>query len=149
MKYIDAINSCQAKGADLADVLTESRTTQLSSLIKAVKSWYKAAWVGLADINTEGLFETPNGNFLECTKYRAWAVGHPRRNRRHEDCVILDTDRMWRAINCKTKLQAICEFYPSKAIKSTTIPKIQNCTKIRNKRNLKIMYIVVACKIIC
>ncbi|RZB66654.1 uncharacterized protein BDFB_004386 [Asbolus verrucosus] len=130
--YTEAINFCQNLGADLADVMSEVRTNALSTLLKSQRGWYKAAYVGLEDTDVEGTFENPMGNFLQCTKYRAWSVGHPRPNRKHEDCVILDADRVWKAINCKIKQRFICEFYAAPPESPLIEFTNKSCTRIKD-----------------
>ncbi|XP_044268787.1 uncharacterized protein LOC123013970 [Tribolium madens] len=134
MNYTRAALTCQSLGADLADVLSESRTNSLAGLLKSLPNWYKGAYVGLDDIGVEGSFETPMGNSLQCTRFRAWAVGHPRPGRRKEDCVMLDVEKTWRAINCKIKLDFICEFYPTSPTITLNEFKYKNCSHIKSKR---------------
>ncbi|XP_063913659.1 pulmonary surfactant-associated protein A [Zophobas morio] len=134
MNYTDAIYFCQNLGADLANVLSEFRTNTLSALIKPLKNWYKAAYVGLEDMDVEGAFRTPMGTLMECSGFRAWAVGHPRPGRKKEDCVILDADKTWRAINCRIKRPFICEFYPTPPALPVVEFATKDCDKIKNKK---------------
>ncbi|XP_045471044.1 uncharacterized protein LOC123678195 isoform X2 [Harmonia axyridis] len=106
--YTDSITKCQNLGADLADVLTETRTKQLASLVNStVGSWYKASYVGLDDLQSKGLFESSNGNHIYCTKYRAWGPGHPRIKKENYNCVTLHSDRTWEVVPCNVELTAI------------------------------------------
>ncbi|CAH0557072.1 unnamed protein product [Brassicogethes aeneus] len=116
------------------------RTNQLSYFIKnQLTNWYKAAYVGLDDMYQEGLFENAFGSFLGCSRYRAWAPGHPRSKHKNEDCVILDSERTWRVIDCKIKLRAVCELFPHKPVAKLNGFQYKNvsCHKIRNKKKRK------------
>ncbi|XP_008193139.1 uncharacterized protein LOC100142353 isoform X2 [Tribolium castaneum] len=134
MNYSSAARRCQDLGGDLADILTEARTNALAALLKSLPNWYKGAYVGLDDITVEGSFETPMGDFLQCSRFRAWAVGHPRPGRRKEDCVMLDVEKTWRALNCKIKLDFICEFYPTPPDNTLNEFKYQNCSLVKSKK---------------
>lgn len=134
MNYIQAIVNCQNHGGDLADVLSESRTNRLSQMIgNLMSNWYKAAYVGLDDLNEEGLFETAFESYLGCSKFRAWAPGHPMSKNRHQRCVILDSERTWRVIDCRMELPSICELYPQRPVGFGFKFMNRNCKKIWNK----------------
>lgn len=114
MNYIDSVSACQCIGGDLANVVSEARTNALSLLLSnKLMDWQKVAYVGLDDRQKEGRFVTSSGNFLSCYKYRAWGPGQPRSQHRTEDCVLLDSDRTWRVVNCNLKFPALCEIYPT------------------------------------
>ncbi|KAJ8965820.1 hypothetical protein NQ314_003887, partial [Rhamnusium bicolor] len=135
--YNKSIESCQNIGADLADVSSEVRTNYLSNYINnTIQNWYKAAYVGLDDIQEEGIFRTVSGTLLTCFRYRAWGPGHPRSKHKSEDCVILDSDKMWRVVKCRTKLQALCEFYPEKPAELIDYENI-TCNYILDKSKYK------------
>ncbi|KAK9879394.1 hypothetical protein WA026_006463 [Henosepilachna vigintioctopunctata] len=111
--YTETITSCQSIGADLADILSETRTNQLADLINiTLNSWFKASYVGLDDMKSEGIFKSSNGNYLHCIDFRAWGPNHPRSKRKSQDCVTLDVDRTWRTVPCNIKLTSVCEFFP-------------------------------------
>lgn len=132
--YTEAISFCQQRGGDLAHVLSEARTQALSSVIlNEIQEWYKAAYVGLDDTRTEGLFQTPLGAPLSCFKFRAWAPGHPRNKSRRDDCVILDHEKNWKVINCKYKLPFICELYPEEIVNEDNLLGKANCVHLQNK----------------
>nr|CAI5839083.1 unnamed protein product [Callosobruchus analis] len=77
LNYSDSALGCQAINAELADIVTETRTKHLSQYIEStLDGWYKVAYVGLDDIDQEGTFITAQGNSLSsCSRYRAWAPG--------------------------------------------------------------------------
>lgn len=112
--YLDSIEACQYIGADLADVTSEIRTRYLSQIINSsLDLWYKVAYVGLDDFQSQKQFVSVSGTSLDCNRYRAWAPGHPRfESNVKTNCVVLDTKELWRVVRCFRKLPAICEFYP-------------------------------------
>ncbi|XP_074030983.1 collectin-10 [Leptinotarsa decemlineata] len=124
-------------GADLADVSSEIRTRHLSKAINnSLLDWYKVAYIGLDDIDQEGSFMTVSGSPLTCSPFRAWAPGHPRSSRVNEDCVVLDTDKMWRVVDCKSRLPSLCEFYPNKPEKANDLFGV-SCTGTHDKKKRK------------
>ncbi|KAI4464895.1 lithostathine [Holotrichia oblita] len=133
MNYIDSVSACQSIGGDLANVVSEARTNALSLLLSnKLTDWQKVAYVGLDDRRKEGRFVTSLGNFLSCYKYRAWGPGQPRSKHRNEDCVLLDSDKTWRVVNCKLKFSALCEIYPK-------IPPCSTST-IRSERGCELIH---------
>ncbi|CAH1989481.1 unnamed protein product [Acanthoscelides obtectus] len=40
--------------------------------------------------------------------------GHPLKNDDVQDCVVLDSSRMWRTVDCRRPFPALCELYPEK-----------------------------------
>ncbi|XP_054283592.1 uncharacterized protein LOC129000656 [Macrosteles quadrilineatus] len=108
--YTEAVSWCEGEGAQLARVTTVVRTTKLSTLVATLGPTSKLlqAYVGLNDISQEGFFVSVEDEPLNCFDYRAWAPGHPR-SRPIEDCVVLDSRRGWRTVDCTLKLPFICE----------------------------------------
>ncbi|XP_018571135.1 uncharacterized protein LOC108910878 [Anoplophora glabripennis] len=134
--YNRSTEKCQNIGAHLANVLSEIRTNHLSQYINdTLQDWYKVAYIGLNDINEEGNFRTLNGSKLSCFRYRAWGPGHPRSKHRNEDCVVLDSDRMWRVVKCSSKLPALCEFYPSQPLENVDFGNISYHGNSSNGQN--------------
>lgn len=87
------------------------------------------------DIQMEGKFQIASGTLITCSRFRAWAPGHPRSKHKSEDCVILESFRTWRTVKCKVKLFALCEFYPEKPMKlmENEMAKNVSCKNIRKK----------------
>ncbi|ENN75233.1 hypothetical protein YQE_08243, partial [Dendroctonus ponderosae] len=139
--YSQSILACQKKNGELADVSSEKRTILLSQTIKEkLPGLNNAAFVGLDDIETEGVFRTSFGNLLTCSKYRAWAPGHPRSKFPSEDCVTLDAEQMWRTVKChQAKLKALCELYPQppSKVEKLPIPANVTCGHIPTKQKVK------------
>lgn len=131
--YANAIDSCQQIGADLAHVLSESRTNMLSNIVASIPEWFKVAYIGLDDIKQEGEYETPLGDPIACYKWRAWSPGHPRNFIKSDDCVVLDTERSWKVVNCKNKLPFICEYYHM----APSPNKTQDCDELDDKEEQK------------
>lgn len=52
------------------------------------------------------------GDPLDCTTYRAWAPGSPRKARKKFDCVVLTKHRTWVSMPCKNNLPIVCELIP-------------------------------------
>ncbi|XP_066137829.1 uncharacterized protein [Euwallacea fornicatus] len=129
--YSQSILACQNITGDLADVTSEYRTAMLSQVLKdTLSSWYKAAFVGLDDTVREGVFRTGSGMLLTCSNYRAWAPGHPRSKHDAEDCVALDSDKMWRTLKCNSaKLRGLCELYPHPPEMKETVSKNMSCSQ--------------------
>lgn len=92
-------------------------------------------------MHSEGTFVTPRGEPLECFSYRSWAPGHPRPNRKRDDCVIIDAERTWRAVNCGKKLMHLCEIAPKPPF-WVEIAEFGNgsCSDIRNRSIYNIFY---------
>lgn len=132
LNYTETILNCQNLSGDLADVTSEYRTVKLAQFINTSmpNDWYKAVFVGLDDLEVEGVFRNSYGKPLTCSRsvfiplpggatyevsfrYRAWAPGHPRAKHETEDCVTLDSGGVWRVAKCdKTKLRGLCEILP-------------------------------------
>ncbi|KAG5882988.1 hypothetical protein JTB14_004327 [Gonioctena quinquepunctata] len=137
LNYTNSIIHCQSIGADLADTSTEKRTKLLSQIIdNSLQSWYKVAYVGLDDTDQEGTFVSVNDVPLTCSNYRAWAPGHPRSSKNNEDCVVLDSERMWRVVDCGSKLPALCEFFPGRPNEVNDLVNV-SCTKNNSKMRKK------------
>ncbi|GLV38160.1 uncharacterized protein CBL_12806 [Carabus blaptoides fortunei] len=113
--YTRADNICRTAGGNLAHILSESRTSGLANIVlKHVLDYTNpAAYVGLNDIHAEG---------------------HPRPRKKRDDCVIIDTAKTWRAVNCKIKLPFICEIAPKPPFwKEFQEFANSSCTDYRNR----------------
>lgn len=131
--YVNSISACQLLGGDLADVSSEVRTKYLSQLVNtSLNNWYKVAYGGADDLFSRDKFLTPAGTPLRCSTYRAWAPGHPNIMHNQNNCIVLDSERMWRVTNCKRKFPAICELYPQKPPQYINFAKV-NCARIKSK----------------
>lgn len=67
------------------------------------------------------LFVLISGDSLDCTTYRAWAPGHPRRYRDKFDCVVITRQRTWQSTPCKKKYPVLCELVPGGPYKRGSI----------------------------
>lgn len=131
--YLSSIKSCQDIGGDLADVTTETRTKYLSTIVNnTLDLIYKVAFVGLDDIGSKKLLVTAFGMPLTCSRYRAWAPGHPRFEHVPNSCVILGTDRMWSLVDCDRELPALCEIFPEPP-QLNLAPESPKCDQFKNK----------------
>lgn len=134
LNYTNAITKCQDVGGDLADITSEIRTNGIASLLKDnLADWFKIAYVGLDDIKRERHFENPMGEPLSCFKYRAWAPGHPRNKQKTDDCVTVDSESVWRVIDCKQNLSFVCELYPTGPPKRVSLQNITTCSEIEDR----------------
>lgn len=124
-------------GADLADVTSEVRTKYLSQIINgSLDVWYKVAYVGLDDYNSQKHFVSVSGTPLDCNRYIGWAPGHPRfETNLTKHCVVLDTKGMWRVVGCFRKLPAVCEFFPEPIEEDYYFKKL-DCKLYANKSKL-------------
>jgi hypothetical protein len=66
LNFFQALNSCRTEDSELAHVISETRTTALSALVKQmrVSRGPKRAYVGLDDMKVESRFTTTMGNWL-------------------------------------------------------------------------------------
>lgn len=134
--YTNAIESCQQVGAELANVLSETRTNMISNIIASITDWFRVAYIGLDDIQQEGEYRTPLGDSMTCYKWRAWSPGHPRSVIKSDDCVVLDTERSWKVVNCKIKLPFICEYYHMAPSPNKTLT--QDCDEIDDEEEQRV-----------
>ncbi|CAG9121630.1 unnamed protein product [Plutella xylostella] len=126
LNYSAAAQECRNRSGRLGDVMSEARTEALTQLL--VGAGMEAAFVdGKSDNGSE--FYNVNGDTLDCTTYRAWAPGHPKRSREKYGCIALTRSKTWIAVPCQTKLPSICELNPS--------GPYRRCGKIFASRRIK------------
>jgi hypothetical protein len=104
--YSSAATTCSAINGQLAHIVTERRTNELSQLLRD-SSDGAAAFVGLNE-TTRGKFITSNAEPLECFDYRAFSPGHPPEIRKPA-CVVITKRSAWKAASCTKKFEFICE----------------------------------------
>lgn len=70
LNYTETILNCQNLSGDLADVTSEYRTVKLAQFINTSmpNDWYKAVFVGLDDLEVEGVFRNSYGKPLTCSR---------------------------------------------------------------------------------
>ncbi|XP_045764216.1 uncharacterized protein LOC123866605 [Maniola jurtina] len=114
--YTQAEARCKAISGVLADVSSEQRTDALSQVLASagVDAAYVAMWS-----RNDSVFYT-NSDSLDCTTYRAWAPGYPRRSP-NMTCVVLTRFHTWKTSPCKAKFQALCELIPGGPYKKGSI----------------------------
>ncbi|XP_067002134.2 uncharacterized protein [Anabrus simplex] len=118
LNYTMAFEVCLKEGSTLADVTSEVRTNGLSRLIE--KEGIHEVYVGMDDMAEEGRFVSAGGAPLNCVEYRAWAPREPRVLNEANDCVVLNTRREWRVVNCGLKLPFLCELVMGNTNRSIT-----------------------------
>ncbi|KAL0848848.1 hypothetical protein ABMA28_013266 [Loxostege sticticalis] len=116
--FSQAVQECANISAVLADITSEQRTDTLAQVLAGAS--VDAALVGLRRTN-ESSFQTLNGDALDCTTYRAWAPGHPRRHAAQYDCALITRQRTWRSVACKGKHPVLCELVPGGPYKRGSI----------------------------
>ncbi|XP_072936564.1 uncharacterized protein [Epargyreus clarus] len=137
LNYTQAETECRNVSGVLADISTEQRTDTLAQFVASTK--LEAVFVGMRRCNTSKYYNT-NGDSLECSTYRAWAPGHPRKSYQHYDCAVITPHRTWRSISCKKSLPTLCELFPGGPYKIGSIfrreekDKSDNVTSIVNNK---------------
>ncbi|XP_041775583.1 uncharacterized protein LOC121595581 [Anopheles merus] len=126
LNYSNAYNACVSAGGSLAHIASDARTFQLSKYIaslpetnfttnnatdttSAVEPLY---YVGLNE-TMKNRFFTSADERLDCFRFRAWAPGHPARNRTSPSCAALTDEGSWKVSNCNRTLPYICELHTS------------------------------------
>lgn len=97
----------------MADIGTETRTNEISKVISSLSHRNEMFYVGIDDLEIEGDFKRANDESIKCSTYRAWAPGHPKNKRKTQNCVTLDSNSMWRVVDCNKKYPFVCEIYPN------------------------------------
>ncbi|XP_073967699.1 uncharacterized protein [Choristoneura fumiferana] len=118
LNYTQARAACRNMSGVLADVVSEARTEALAQLLTGAST--EAAIVALRRSNGSSFFGA-NGDSLDCSTYRAWAPGHPRRARLKFDCVLVTGQKTWRSTPCNQRYPALCELNPGGPYKRGSI----------------------------
>ncbi|XP_047987880.1 uncharacterized protein LOC125227583 isoform X1 [Leguminivora glycinivorella] len=120
LNYTEARTACRNMSGVLADTASEQRTDALAQMLAG--AGVDAALVSLRRSNaSNSAFIGANGDSLDCTTYRAWAPGHPRRQHDKFNCVLVTRQKTWRSTSCKKKYQAVCELNPGGPYKQGSI----------------------------
>ncbi|XP_049708445.2 uncharacterized protein LOC110379694 [Helicoverpa armigera] len=134
--YSQGFRDCKNISGLPADVTSEQRTDSLAQLIAGAS--LEVAFVGLRSKNGSGFFSV-TGDALDCTTYRAWQPGSPRKARDKYDCVLLTRSRTWVTTPCKKNYPMICEIVPGGPYKRGSIfasrMKPANETNTENKND--------------
>ncbi|CAH0404590.1 unnamed protein product [Chilo suppressalis] len=118
LNFTQAVVECRNMSGVLPDVTSEQRTDALAQVLAG--AGVDAAFVGLRR-NNRSSFHGINGGHLDCTSYRAWAPGHPRRYADKFDCVVITKHRMWQSVSCKNEQPVLCELLPNGPYKRGSI----------------------------
>ncbi|KAM4636534.1 pulmonary surfactant-associated protein D-like [Discoglossus pictus] len=102
--YDDAKSACSKDGGQVASPRSAEEN---EAVLKLVKKHSKSAFLGINDIETEGVFRHLNG---ELVTYSNWNPGEPNNQGGSEDCVEIFTTGKWNDKNCRDKRLIICEF---------------------------------------
>ncbi|XP_060856888.1 uncharacterized protein LOC132934581 isoform X1 [Metopolophium dirhodum] len=134
LNYSNAMVACEDVGGHLANVVSDSRTSFLATLVssdlKNNTPTNRKAFVGLF---FENGFVTITGEPLSCLPFRAWAPGHPKTGSPRKDCVVLAANRYWETVDCSRKLPYICELVPDGPLS----PVERYCAPINNIKRRK------------
>ncbi|XP_030643637.1 CD209 antigen-like, partial [Chanos chanos] len=103
--WSESRQDCIKRGADLVIINNKEEQEFVNRLWKMSQS---GLWIGLTDINTEGVWKWVDGTALN-TGY--WGKGEPNNlgQSGNEDCVVLDRPDTWIDVSCDTKTKYICE----------------------------------------
>ncbi|XP_050530649.1 uncharacterized protein LOC126899644 isoform X1 [Daktulosphaira vitifoliae] len=134
MNYSDAIEACIDAGGHLANIVSDTRTSLLASLVSSALTNYttkhQRAFVGLF---FDEHFVTITGEPLACLPYRAWAPGHPKSRKIKKDCVVLTSNRYWETEDCSKNMPFICELIADGPMSAVE----RYCAPIKNHRRRK------------
>ncbi|XP_049548389.1 uncharacterized protein LOC125959606 [Anopheles darlingi] len=118
--YSRAYNSCVTQhGGSLAHVASDRRTFEMARILTNLpkandNSSFNVPlfYVGLNESIRDRFF-TSAGERLDCFTFRAWAPGHPAKNRTSPGCVTLSEEGSWKVFNCNRNLPHVCELHTS------------------------------------
>lgn len=104
--YIEANAVCTKAGGQVA---SPRNTEENEAMLNIVKQFGKPAFLGINDIETEGVFKYVTG---EKTTYSNWAKNEPNNHEGNEDCIEISALRsgQWNDYRCDKNLLIICEF---------------------------------------
>nr|XP_003224134.1 PREDICTED: mannose-binding protein C [Anolis carolinensis]XP_008114002.1 PREDICTED: mannose-binding protein C [Anolis carolinensis] len=95
---------CASAGGKLASPKNEPENRVLAEMVK--KNSPKHAFLGINDIQTEGIFVDLNGAPV---RYTNWKSGEPNDYNNNEDCVVVLENQLWNDLNCEHKSPIFCE----------------------------------------
>ncbi|KAM4636293.1 uncharacterized protein O3C94_017464 isoform 2-T2 [Discoglossus pictus] len=102
--YNEANSICSKAGGQMAS----PQNAEENQAMRTIALQYdKTVWLGINDIQTEGSFRYPSGEFIS---YSNWKTGEPNDHQGFEDCVIMLTTGEWNDATCSSKCITICEF---------------------------------------
>merc|ERR1711936_139693 len=99
--YLQALQDCQTRGAELASVHSEEEMAKIHSLTGT-----KGAWIGLTDFLDEETFSWVDGSPLNFT---AWGGGEPNNHNNNQHCTWIRPDGQWDDLTCKDQKQYVCQ----------------------------------------
>ncbi|XP_060625011.2 pulmonary surfactant-associated protein D-like isoform X1 [Anolis sagrei] len=100
--YIASKMACSHFGGQIASPRNEAEN---NAIVKIISKLGKSAYLGMNDIDTEGIFTHLNG---EQIGYTNWASGEP--NSVQEDCIEIYTNGKWNDKSCSETRIIVCEF---------------------------------------
>ena len=109
LNWKDARQSCKDKNGDLVIINNAKEKSHIIELIQCSNDDY---WIGLSDIQAEGIFKWISSNFIP--NFTDWYDGNPIQpdnNGGQEDCVELRKiyNFQWNDFDCSSEKRYICE----------------------------------------
>ena len=116
LNWDDAGQKCKGNSGDLVTINNANENARILGLIRCSPDDY---WIGLNDIQTEGIFKWISSNTTP--SFTNWNPANPREPNNYfgEDCVVLRElhNFKWNDVPCRSKHRFICELRRSKIIK--------------------------------
>ncbi|OCT56806.1 hepatic lectin [Xenopus laevis] len=107
--WLKAQDLCKTKGSDLVVIASAFEQTAVYNVVKAKGQELTRFWIGLTDMNNEGMWEWVDGTNYK-TSFKFWRAGEPNDAGGNEDCVHLWTNGEWNDVRCTfDECNAICE----------------------------------------
>ncbi|XP_060592383.1 CD209 antigen-like protein A [Ruditapes philippinarum] len=98
---------CQNMGGELAEIETAEENVFLINKVKILKNYF---WIGLTDIQEEGIWRWYSSKrLLTTTGFSSWAPGRPDNIGGKENCCQIRSDGLWGDDQCHVFKFYICE----------------------------------------
>ena len=101
--YFDAVDACDAIGYHL---VTARTPIEQASLFATVDPYNTDVWIGLDDLDVEGVFGWVNGSSVTYTHWRAY---EPNDYLGNEDCAEMEVSGLWDDEDCWETQIYVCE----------------------------------------
>jgi len=99
LSWSEAQSFCLGRDASLATVQSAQQGEDLAGL------GLEGYWLGYTDAQTEGQWQTAEG---ESASYTSWAADEPKDETGSEDCVAMNADGDWVAVDCAGSRPFVC-----------------------------------------
>ncbi|XP_056335604.1 tetranectin [Danio aesculapii] len=105
-RYHTANEDCIAKGGILATPLSSDQNTQLYEYVRQSISANDEIWLGVNDMQTEGLWSDQTGSAI---RYKNWKLPQPDGGSA-QNCAVLTSGGKWLDESCREERASVCEF---------------------------------------